>query len=182
MLEIVAVLFSLLSVLMTKQKKWICWPIGIVGIITYGFLFFKNELFWQFALQGIFLVQSIIGWRYWKRQTQERFQTKPMTVNDWYEFIFITFSIVFLTYYYPLSTLVRLDVITSALSLYANFLLIKKKTSAWVVWILVDAIMVYMFLGKDLFLSAALYILFLMIACLSFYDWSFKGNKRPSTI
>ena len=44
MVEIIAVLFSILSVYLTAKKNPLCWPAGIVGVLAYSWIFYTDDL------------------------------------------------------------------------------------------------------------------------------------------
>lgn len=178
MLEIVAAIFSLASVLLTRQKNWSCWPMGILGILVYAIVFYSSGLIWQCGLQMVFLVQSVIGWKNWKKYNNN-FYTYPIEPLHVLYLISISTVSIFIAYHLSqIFAFSKLDIITSLLSLYANYLLIKKETLAWLVWIIVDILMIWMLCLAYMWSSVVLYVLFLIIACVSFYEWSFNRNKR----
>ena len=56
MIESTAVIFSLLSVILTTKKNQLCWPVGIIGVIFYGYIFYQNKDWSNFILQFVFIV------------------------------------------------------------------------------------------------------------------------------
>jgi nicotinamide mononucleotide transporter len=64
-----------------------------------------------------------------------------------------------------------IDSFTSVLSIYATFLLMKKKLEAWIVWLIVDIILSIVYLLKDIKLVSIEYVIFCIIAGYGFYHW-----------
>lgn len=68
MIEIIAVIFSLISVWLTSKSSIWCWPTGIIGIIFYFILFYQSSEYCNMLLQFAFLFQSISGWINWNKK------------------------------------------------------------------------------------------------------------------
>ena len=73
-----------------------------------------------------------------------------------------------------------LDALTTVLSLVAQYLLCRKRLENWIVWIVVDAIYVPLYLSRDLDLTALLYALFLVMCIYGLRAWlpARRGSLR----
>jgi len=138
MIESTAVIFSLLSVILTTKKNQLCWPVGIIGVIFYGYIFYQNKDWSNFILQFVFIV--------------------------------VFFCLFFLNKVFS-GSFTELDALTSTLSIFGMFLLSKSKIEAWAFWILADVIYIYFFFLNQLYLSSALYFLFLILATYGYFNW-----------
>ena len=63
------------------------------------------------------------------------------------------------------------DALTTSLSLGSQWLLNRKKLESWLGWIAVDVIYVPLYLWKQLYLTAVLYALFLVLAVMGYRAW-----------
>lgn len=178
MIELIAVIFSLLSVYFTVKNKIAAWPLGIVGIIFYGLYFNNMSLNGNMYLQFLFLTQSIYGWYNWKQID------KKITKLDKLDNInFIIFTVV-TTYliYFMLSILDSkssiFDALTTGLSLTAMLLTAKHKIESWYYWIAVDILYVLLFIHLNSYLSAATYIVFLILAIIGLKQWNIKIKEH----
>lgn len=172
MIEFIAVIFSLLSVILTTRKKLLCWPIGIIGVIAYSFLFYQNRDWSNFLLQFVFIIQSILGWINWKNsesvdvtslETLERFSLAIATI--------VVFICLFVINNIFSGNFTELDALTSSLSIFGMFLLSNSKIEAWFFWILADVIYIYLFFSQQLYLSSILYFIFLILATYGYFNW-----------
>lgn len=175
-IEIIAVIFTLVSVILSIRRNILCWPIGIVGIIAYATLFTTNKLNADFGLQFIFIIQSLIGWWYWNRGQDggelpvTRLKTKEsLTLVGMMVIAYCL--IVYLLTNYTNSSMIYLDSFVSIGSVTANWLLVKKKFESWVIWIMVDIAFVTLFASKGLYMSAVLYSIFTCTAINGFVTW-----------
>lgn len=189
MIESIAVIFSLLSVFLTVKNNIWCWPTGIIGIFFYSIIFYQNNLWVNMYLQFLFIIQSTIGWILWKKSIEDKIQIKWLK-ND-IKLIFslstIVISIIFLTFFEShKDSSPYIDSITSALSISAMLLLSIKKIDNWIYWILADIIYIYLFYAQGLYLSSALYSIFLLLAVFGLINWilieSFGQIKNSITI
>jgi nicotinamide mononucleotide transporter len=172
MVESIAVIFSLLSVILTTKKNQLCWPVGIIGVIFYGYIFYQNRDWSNLLLQFFFIIQSIYGWINWNKS-----ETKNISSLETYERFnliitsFVVFFCLFLTNKVFSGSFTELDALTSTLSIFGMLLLSKSKIEAWFFWILADMIYIYFFFLNQLYLSSILYFIFLILATYGYFNW-----------
>lgn len=53
--------------LAAKNNIW-GWPIAIVSVTIYIFIFFDSKLYADMGLQVYFLLTNLYGWHYWSKQ------------------------------------------------------------------------------------------------------------------
>lgn len=170
--EIIAVLFSLLSVILTvNQSKW-CWIVGIIGIIFYAVLFLEQGLMGNFWLQFLFLGQSVLGIWNWDR-TEE----KKMLVT-WFGDKTFLYTLTALAYMLTVlileingSKMVYLDAATTVLSIFAMFLIAFKVIDGWYYWIIADLVYILIFMKTGLYLSVGIYFVFLCLSTIGLIKW-----------
>jgi nicotinamide mononucleotide transporter len=63
------------------------------------------------------------------------------------------------------------DSIVLVFSVLAQFLLMQRKLENWYCWILVDLIAVPLYTAKELYLTAAIYFVFLILAVWGLVNW-----------
>jgi nicotinamide mononucleotide transporter len=165
MIEIIAVITSLLSVWLTIKNKIICWPIGIVGIITYMQVFYSNQLYANMNLQIIFLIQSIYGWIFWNRSESLIYRS---TIRE-HIFSIISLIVSFLVIYHFHDNF--LDSITTSISISATILLILHRLENWIYWIIADIFYLFLFIGTHNYYSLVLYIIFAIISIKGYIQW-----------
>lgn len=174
MMEIIAVIFSLVSVWLTTIRNIWCWIIGIIGIIAYSFIFYDKCDWGNFGLQFIFLLQSIWAWINWNKPEKE---IKKLPKGHFTKILLSILSLSTLIYLISYSlngNLLLLDSTTSSISLFAMFLLGYKKIEAWILWIIADILYILFFMMNGLYLSSFLYFIFLLLAVYGFFNWKNK--------
>jgi len=177
--EFIAALLTLWSVYLTTNKHMLSWPVGIWAVVMYAAVFFDQKLYADFILQAFFAIQGVIGFIMWKYKGEvNRNQiTKIETLtNKQRLFYLLPMIIVYLSAAYLLSTYTNasvpyIDSLVATLSLFANYLLIKRKIDNWYIWIVVNMLYIGLFTFKGLYVSMWLYVLLLGLAVKGYLDW-----------
>ena len=186
--EILAVVFSLISVLLTiKENMWL-WITGILGVTFYAVVFAQERFYAQMGLQIFFLGLQIYGWKQWLRGGNNR---DPLRISrssaKLNSYLLVTAAAGTLGMAYLLAILTAdaalpfWDALLTVLSLIAQWMLAKKYLENWLVWITVDLICVGVYFRQGLKASALLYTIFLILAILGFREWKKTlQNMRPA--
>jgi nicotinamide mononucleotide transporter len=176
MIEAIAVIFSLVSVWLTTKRNIWCWPIGIVGIVLYLYLFLEKGEYCNTFLQFFFIVQSIMGWLNWNKDDldtitlwNEKLSAKKYT-HLLFEILVTSFVYGFLSSLFG-GNLTTLDSLTTGLSIIAMFLMARKKLESWILWIIADMLYIPLFIHNKMYLSSVTYFIFLILAINGFITW-----------
>ena len=172
-IEIIAVTFTLLSVFLTVKGNILCLPMGIIGVTFYSIIFYQNNLFADLLLQGVFFVQSILGWINWKKPKEE-LPISWISEHNRGQLLNITlllYMIVFVITSNLGGHMPFLDSAITTLSIMATFLLIKKKVEAWILWIINDILLIILFNMNGLDISSYVYFIFLILATTGLIRW-----------
>lgn len=181
-IEVLAVVFTLLCVyLATKNNIW-NWPIGIIGVLCYFIVFLNTKLYSDMLLQIVFFIQGLYGWWYWVYGNHKHLEITKLSIIDRFIYIIIillgTPVLGFLMKTYTDASIPFMDAFTTTISVVATFLLAFKKLENWVLWVFVDIVYVGMFLYKELYLSSILYLILGIIAFKGLLDWNKKYKEK----
>lgn len=173
MIEVIAVIFSLLSVYLTVKMKVINWPVGIVGISAYFVLFYQQHLYAQAALQVIFITQSVYGWIVWRKYKERELCFIPMSnlFRDLMVTLVLTCIMTFVLDKYTNNPQPALDSVTTLLSLLATWYMARKIIYNWLIWLLADVFFVIMFAEQKMYWSAGLYFIFMFLVIKGLTEW-----------
>jgi nicotinamide mononucleotide transporter len=185
-LETLAVVASLLSVWLTVRRRIACWPVGLVGVAAYFALFVRERLYADAALQLIYFAQGVYGWHSWHRDELRSAPPIRTLSMRWR----LVFTVGLAAVAWGTGTLLargtnaaapHWDAAASATSLAANQLLTRRYIENWVLWIAVDVVYVGLFYWKGLYMSAALYAIFLALAGAGLRRWLLERHARVAT-
>lgn len=178
-IEIIAVVFSLLSVILTIKNNIWCWPVGIIGIASYYILFAQNAIWGNTILQIVFLLQSIIGWYNWNKESKYPISWMKNGSREAIIGITILLSVSIYTMIDNKNGVVPiLDSITTTLSLVAMVLMSYRKIESWIFWILADLLYMAFFFSIGLYLSTFVYLVFLILAIIGLREWNMSLKER----
>ncbi len=186
-IEFFGTIFNILCVWFVAKNKIINWPIGILGTLLFGFLFFQIHLYSDFFEQIYFLITGFWGWWVWTNGRKTDAGEKPIKKLSaasraaWLGIIVIGtallgyFTANIHTYFPQVFTEAAsfpyLDAFTTVLSFVATIFLIRKELEAWYLWILVDIIGIGLYWAKDVRLISILYVIFLILATKGLITW-----------
>ncbi len=177
--EIVAVLFSFISVVFAVKGNIYTWISGIIGVLAYGVLFYTNGLYWNTALQVIFLIQSGIGLYLWKLDAEDntnRLANTPIKPGVGIAILAICMLLLPLNAVLFENPVLMLDIQSSVLSVIALYYLINKKIATWYYWILANCCLILLFIHTEMYVSVALYSFFIVLNIIALFKW--KGNPN----
>jgi nicotinamide mononucleotide transporter len=185
-IEIIAVLFSLMCVLLSIKRNILNWPVGLVGVSAYALLFYREKLYADVALQVFFFVQGIYGWITWrlvKNRDHDILIERLSGNQQWlYGLAIICITSVWA---YGLMTLTDasvpwVDAFAATTSFFANLLMARRKMESWLLWITADVVYIGLFAYKALYLSSGIYVVFLIMAILGLWKWKQKSLGTAS--
>lgn len=177
MTEVMGIASGIVGVWLTTRRNILCFPVGILNVIIYAYLFFSPgiRLYADGLLQCIYAGMLIYGWINWKKEEKTDNKVYRMPASDLLKLSFITFvSALILGLFFKKYTDASLPWLDSALtiiSLAAQWMIAKKYIENWILWMFVNTIYVPMYLYKQLPLTSALYAVFLLLAIKGFIDW-----------
>jgi len=186
--------------LASKANIW-SWPIGLINVTLFFFLFYQVQLYPDMFLQLFFFVTNLMGWWRWTHprpfeedsKSELRVSYMPLRqimilsltglagtflfgslasrLHEWFP---IVFSI-------P-SAFPYLDSFVTVMSIITTFLMIQKKIESWILWILIDIVASYMYFMKGIKFVGIEYLVFCFIAAFGLWNWmrEYKGYTKLS--
>ncbi|MDM1285630.1 MULTISPECIES: nicotinamide riboside transporter PnuC [Acinetobacter] len=177
-LEIIAVLISVLGVTLTIKRHIACWVVNFIACLLYAYLFFEYQLYGETVLQTLFMVMAIYGFYQWKttQQDTQAIVIQTLSQNKMLQQLILSMGLGLIfglsLMQWTQASVPLLDAQLAALSLLATYWTSRKYLATWLLWIVVDLLYVGMFIYKALFLTAALYVGFVVLAYLGWREWS----------
>ena len=175
--ELIAVLVTLVAVFLTTRQNIWCWPVGMVSVVLYTFVFFSSKLYADMGLQVLYFALSAYGWWAWLHGGENREELRVSLLSGRARVIVISLGalggIALGQTLRQLTdaSLPFMDSTLTSFSVIAQWMQTRKRLEAWLLWIAVDVFYVGMFVYKGLYPTAALYVVFLVLAALGFRSW-----------
>ena len=175
--EVMAVVFGILSVWFARKENIWVYPTGIVNVLIYVYLCFNAGLYADMAINAFYFVMSVYGWYNWSRkdENQHVLPISKLNLAQWMLYILLV-AVAFGLIYYVLvhftnSTVPAFDSFTTALFIAGMWLLALKKIENWHLWILGDLLVIPLFAMKGLVFTSVQYIVFLILAVMGLVEW-----------
>ena len=161
--------------LVVRENVW-NFPLGLVNVAAYSIVYWEKKLYADAGLQVVYFVLNLLGWYWWLYGGEQASALKVRRVNKLELLIVSAAGIVSTLLLWQIlvaynSEASFWDALTASFSLCAQWLLNRKFLESWWFWIFVDIIYVPLYLYKDLYLSAILYTVFLVMATLGLLHW-----------
>ena len=171
-LEIIAVIFGLISVFYAKNNNVLVYPTGLVSTIIYVYLLNKWGLVGDMLINGYYATMSVYGWFLWTRKKDSQSQY-PISWTTRKEFrisiiIFIvTILFVILVYHWFdkfNDWTAYVDTFTTGIFFVGMWLMAKRKIENWLLWVIGDIISVPLYFYKGFTFSSLQFLIFTIIA------------------
>ena len=186
--EIAGAVIGFVGVALMIRQHLLAWPVGLVQVVIYAWVFYQTKFYTGALLQGIFFVILLYGWWSWSRgaQTGGARTELPVTRLGRVERGLALLVGLVITLGWGAfmegatdAVLPYGDAFILAFSLIAQALQARKKIENWPVWIVVNAAAIGVYGSQDLRLTAALYAVFLVMAVVGWRAW-WKAGIRVS--
>lgn len=185
-IEWVATLAGFLCVfLLIKRSRW-SFVFGFVQVSIYSWIFFDVKLYSDMGLHIIYIGFQIYGWYMWSNHQDQQGHISPVkgSAKEYAGFgglALASAAILGLAMSsYTDASFPYVDAFTTCASLIAQWLLTHRKLFNWVVWIIVDIVSVSLYWQKGLYPTSALYLCFLIMACIGQYTWIKEFRRHNS--
>lgn len=182
-IEFWGVVTGLLCVALAAMNNIWNWPMAIISVILYIYIFYNSQLYADMGLQVYFLVVNIYGWYFWSKHADDEVKTPVKLINRkevlWSIAVIIVFTPLLgftliklapILHYKP-AAYPYLDSFCTAGSVVAQIFLARKVLQNWLIWIFVDIIYVGVYIVKNLEATAFMYGVYVIIALLGYLDW-----------
>lgn len=188
-IEILGALIGLLYLYFEIKEDVLLWPTGIATALFYIYIFYDAKFYADMGLQFYYIFVSIYGWYYWMRGKSKYEKVLHISkVNRMQVFWLAIFT---MAIFYPLGFLLDnftdsavpyWDALTTAMSISATWMLARKILEQWLVWIVVDAISVILYIEKELYPTAMLFIFYTGLAVIGYLQWIKSSQRRSGAV
>ena len=176
-IEIAAALLGVVNVALVVRRSTWNYPFGILMVVLYFFVFWSSKLYSDALLQIFFLVIQLYGWWAWAHAEH----VDHGVVVGWMPWrrrmpwIAGTSAAILLwgtgMARFTDAAAPFVDATTAGLSVAAQILQSLRRIESWVLWIAVDVIAIGLFAWRQLFVTSALYGLFLVLSGIGLLQW-----------
>ena len=183
--ELLGAILGLIYIWFSVRQKILTWPVGLLSSVFYIVIFFQARLYAGMGLQVYYAAMSIYGWYYWAKgrniDTGEKINVSFTRPRVWMmivaAFVVIFILIVLVLKNYTDSDVPFIDAFTTTAGIIATWMMARKLIENWIIWVFTDLISVFLYIEKQLWVTALLYLVFTTMAILGFIEWR-KNLKK----
>ena len=178
--EIIAATLGIIAIYFQIKVKPFYWIISLVVSSMYIVVYFSAKLYADMSMQFYYVGMSIYGLYVWlSGNNNSDKKTIPISkiknFKSWIIIVLIS-ALSFIIIGYILknftdSNVPWWDSFTTSLSFVATWMLARKKIENWLVWIVVDATSVALYIYKQLYPTTILFIVLTLLAIVGYLQW-----------
>ena len=184
-LELIGILFGLLSVWYAKKNTVWVYPTGMISTAIFVYLLLKWGLLGDMIINAYYFIMSVYGWYYWSKK-EEDVIVHPITATTKKEvktaLLLFMASMLFVFWVYQVFNrwvdwTAYADTLTTAIFFVGMGLMARRKIEHWLFWIVGDIISIPLYFYKGLTLTSFQYIIFALIAIYGYRSWKKTLDK-----
>ncbi|SMG34100.1 nicotinamide mononucleotide transporter [Marivirga sericea] len=176
-LEGLGVFFGILYIYFAAKEMIWCWYASLVSVSIYLIICYQVQLYAEMGLNVYYLGTTVYGWWHWRNPNRKEKELAISKMKPQEHGIFILAGILFtlgLGYFLIEKTdaqLPYLDSFTTVFSILTTLLVTRKVLENWLYWIIIDAVAVYIYFQRELYLTSLLMAAYVIISAIGYFNW-----------
>jgi len=175
--EIAAFFLGLANITLLVRRSIWNYPFGIVMVSLYAWIFYGAKLYSDAILQIFFFVVQCYGWAHWLTRRDEEglvivARLSPRgAVTSALAAVAGTAALGGVMATFTDASFPYWDASIAVLSVIAQIMLARRLLENWALWVAVDIIAIGLYWTKGLYPTAVLYLMFLIISAIGYFNW-----------
>jgi nicotinamide mononucleotide transporter len=184
--------------LITRKIVW-AWPLGIVTFSLFAVLFYQVRLYSDFFEQFYYIGNCMYGWFVWvaaKKKEDEGVEGLKVSYTSGKGrliagaiiviggaaagFVMSRIHIWLPKFFLNPAAYPYIDATATMMGFVAAAIMTHRKIEAWVLWLCVNSICIWLYYNRDVKFVAILYIFFLALAVNGLITWGREMRKRSA--
>ena len=175
--EIVAAFLAIAYLILAMLQDIRCWVAWIISSLMYFFVMYSANLYMEALLQIFYIFIGLYGLYQWRFKADKKDALKITTWSVKNHLIVIG-ALVFLTslsgyvlMIYTAAASPFIDAFTTWGAIAASYLVAKKILENWFYWFVIDFVSVFLFISRELYPTALLFIVYLVLVVIGYSAW-----------
>jgi len=175
--EFLAVILGVAYLLLALRENLWCWPAAFISTAIFLFVFWDVNLLMESALQVYYLIMAVYGWWQWQQGETE---SNGLEISSWgaRQHVFAIGLVLLISLLsgtalaqYSNAALPFLDSFTTWGSVLTTWMVARKILENWLYWLVIDSVSIFLYLDRGLYLTALLFVAYLVIAIFGYRTW-----------
>ena len=176
-IEWLAVIAGFIYVVLAARENIWCWPFAFISTAASMIMLWQVSLLMDSALNLFYLVMAVYGYWQWRYGGQDHSHRE---VQSWplryHVLILASILVATILLGYGLAQTTQaawpyVDSATTVASVIATFMIASKVLENWLYWIVIDIVSVWIYIERGIYLYAALFVLYTIIAVYGYTQW-----------
>lgn len=177
-LELLAVLLAMAYLILAIRQNIWCWGAAFASTCIYLVLMYAAKLYMEAFLQMFYLAMAVYGWYQWRHGPGPDHE---LPVSVWrprqHVIAIVSVSLASLLTGWGLSqftdaALPFLDSFTTWGAFVATWMVARKILENWLYWFVIDSVSIYLYLERELYLTALLFAGYLVLIVIGYLEWN----------
>ena len=176
--EIAGSVLGLIQIwLLVRRSLW-NFPLAMASVTLVGITLFEGRLYSEAGLQAFFFVVNALGWYQWSRVRSDDsavpvgWMSVAARLRWGAATVLLSLSLGWIMHTFTNAALPFADSAVTGASIAAQLLLNNRRIENWVLWVAIDVVSVGLYVTRDLYFLAVLYIAFLAISVIGLRQWT----------
>ncbi|MGK0475548.1 MAG: nicotinamide mononucleotide transporter [Oleispira sp.] len=187
--EVIAVILGVAYLVLAMRQNILCWYAALGSTAIFSWLFWDVSLVMESGLNVYYLIMAIYGWWVWRGNTQH--PTKAVAIKSWslsrHTLIIVGIVLISLATGYGLekntsAALPYLDSFTTWGAVITTYMVAQKVLENWLYWLVIDTVAIYLYIDRELYLTALLMAVYVVLAMLGWLMWLKEYREQTETV
>lgn len=174
--EVLAVLLSVAYLALIMRHNRLGWYAAFGSTSIFIWLFWDASLLMESALNVYYLLMAVYGWWAWRGgHEQDTLPIQRLSLMWHVGIVVVVLALTALSGYWlsqhTHAALPYLDSFTTWGAVITTWLVARKVLENWYYWLVIDAAALYLYVQRDLYLTALLMVVFLVMIVIGWLKW-----------
>ena len=175
--EAAAVALGVAYLLLAMRESLWCWYAAFISTAIFLVLFWEVGLLMESGLQVYYLAMAVYGWWQWQHGSEGETE---LAISSWggrQHMIALLLVMVLsaasgaLLEQFTGAALPYLDSFTTWGSIVTTWMVARKILENWLYWLVIDSVSIYLYLDREMYLTALLFAVYLVIVLFGYRKW-----------
>lgn len=184
--EGLAVVLAVAYLLLAAREHIACWACALASTAIYTVVFWDVSLLMEAALNVYYMAMAVYGWQQWRYGGSTHHGVTIRTLT-WRQHGLILAIVAVLTVVSgsllsgkTTAVWPYVDSFTTWASVITTVLVAKKYLENWLYWFVIDGVSIPLYLDRGLYLTAALFAVYLVIVVFGYLSWQRHMRTRTT--
>ncbi|MGK0247293.1 MAG: nicotinamide mononucleotide transporter [Oleispira sp.] len=191
--EVIAVTLGVAYLVLAMRQNILCWYAALGSTAIFSWLFWDVSLVMESGLNVYYVIMAVYGWWVWRGNAQARVKTvgiKAVEIKTWslsrHTVVITTVILISLVTGYGLeknteAALPYLDSFTTWGAVITTYMVAQKVLENWLYWLVIDTVAIYLYIDRELYLTALLMAIYVVLAVLGWFMWLKEYQQQTET-